>query len=45
MKKILLSALLLVATLPMFAQLNVQLHYDFADALYGDVGSGENEIS
>ena len=35
MKKILLSALLLVATLPMFAQLNVQLHYDFADALYG----------
>lgn len=35
MKKILLSALLWVATIPMFAQLNVQLHYDFADALYG----------
>lgn len=35
MKKILLSALLLVATLPMFAQLNVQLHYDFGHALYG----------
>jgi hypothetical protein len=24
-----------MATIPMFAQLNVQLHYDFADALYG----------
>lgn len=35
MKKILLSALLWMATIPMFAQLNVQLHYDFADALYG----------
>ena len=35
MKKILLFALLWMATIPMFAQLNVQLHYDFADALYG----------
>ena len=35
MKKIFLSILLFVATLPLFAQLNVQLHYDFADALYG----------
>ena len=35
MKKILLSTLLWMATIPMFAQLNVQLHYDFADALYG----------
>ena len=35
MKKILLSALLWMATIPMFAQLNMQLHYDFADALYG----------
>ena len=36
MKKILLSALLLVASLPIFAQLNVQLHYDFGDAFYGN---------
>ena len=36
MKKILLSALLFIVSLPMFAQLNVQLHYDFGDAFYGD---------
>ena len=36
MKKIFLSALLLVASLPIFAQLNVQLHYDFGDAFYGN---------
>ena len=36
MKKILLSTLMLITSLPIFAQLNVQLHYDFADALYGD---------
>lgn len=36
MKKIVLSVLLFVASLPMFAQLNVQLHYDFANALYGN---------
>ena len=36
MKKILLSALMLLASLPLLAQLNVQMHYDFADALYGD---------
>ena len=36
MKKIFLSALLLVSTLPIFAQLNVQLHYDFGDAFYGN---------
>ena len=35
MKKIFLSALLFIASLPMSAQLNVQLHYDFASALYG----------
>lgn len=36
MKKILLSAFLFIVSLPMFAQLNVQLHYDFGDAFYGD---------
>ena len=36
MKKILLSALLFIVSLPMLAQLNVQLHYDFGDAFYGD---------
>ena len=35
MKKILLSALMLIASLPILAQLNVQLHYDFGDAFYG----------
>ena len=35
MKKILLSAWLLVVSLPILAQLNLQFHYDFADALYG----------
>ena len=35
MKKILFSALLVLASLPAFAQLNVQMHYDFAKALYG----------
>ena len=36
MKKTLLSALLFIVSLPMLAQLNVQLHYDFGDAFYGD---------
>ena len=36
MKKIILITLLAIASLPMFAQLNVQLHHDFADALYGN---------
>ena len=36
MKKTLLSALLFIVSLPIFAQLNVQLHYDFGDAFYGD---------
>ena len=36
MKKILLSALLFIVSVPMLAQLNVQLHYDFGDAFYGD---------
>ena len=36
MKKILLSALLFIACLPMFAQLNVQMHYDFGKTIYGD---------
>ena len=36
MKNILLSALLFIACLPMFAQLNVQMHYDLGKAIYGD---------
>ena len=36
MKKILLSALLFIACLPMFAQLNVQMHYDFGNSIYGN---------
>ena len=36
MKKTLLSVLLFIVSLPIFAQLNVQLHYDFGDAFYGD---------
>ena len=36
MKKILFSALMLVATLPMLAQLNVQMHYDFGQTIYGE---------
>ena len=36
MKKILLSALLFIACLPMFAQLNVQMHYDLGKAIYGN---------
>ena len=36
MKKILFSALMLVATLPMLAQLNVQMHYDFGRTIYGE---------
>ena len=36
MKKTLLSAFLFIVSLPMLAQLNVQLHYDFGDAFYGD---------
>ena len=36
MKKILLSALLFIACLPMFAQLNVQMHYDLGKTIYGD---------
>lgn len=36
MKTILLSAVLFVATLPMFAQLNVQMHYDFGNIIYGN---------
>lgn len=35
MKKTLISALVLIASLPMFAQLNVQLHYDFGHNFYG----------
>ena len=33
MKKVLFSALLVLASLPAFAQLNVQMHYDFANGL------------
>ena len=36
MKRILLTALTILVSLPMLAQLNVQMHYDFADALYGN---------
>ena len=36
MKKILLSVFLFIVSLPMLAQLNVQLHYDFGDVFYGD---------
>ena len=36
MRKTLLSALLFIACLPMFAQLNVQMHYDFGKTIYGD---------
>ena len=36
MKRILLTTLTILASLPMLAQLNVQMHYDFADALYGN---------
>lgn len=36
MKRILFSVIFVMASLPMFAQLNVQMHYDFADALYGN---------
>ena len=36
MKKILLSVFLFIVSLPMLAQLNVQLHYDFGNAFYGD---------
>ena len=36
MKKTLLSVLLVIVSLPIFAQLNVQLHYDFGDVFYGD---------
>ena len=36
MKKTFLSFILIIASLPAFAQLNVQMHYDFADALYGN---------
>ena len=36
MKKILLSILMLTASLPILAQLNVQMNYDFGDAFYGD---------
>ena len=36
MKKTLLSALLFIACLPMFAQLNVQMHYDLGKTIYGD---------
>ena len=36
MKKIILSTLIFIATLPMFAQLNVQLHHDFGNTIYGN---------
>ena len=36
MKKTLLSALLFIACLPMFAQLNVQMHYDLGNGIYGN---------
>ena len=45
MKKILLSALLFIACLPMFAQLNVQMHYDFGKAIYGDELSNRPQLT
>ena len=36
MKKILFTALLFIASLPMFAQLNVQIHHDFGKTIMGD---------
>lgn len=36
MKRIILSTLLFSAILPIFAQLNLQLHYDFGHHIYGD---------
>ena len=45
MKKILLSALLLVATLPMSAQLNVQIHSDFGNTFYGNELSNRSHLT
>ena len=45
MKKVLLSALLFIACLPMFAQLNVQMHYDFGKAIYGDELSNRPQLT
>ena len=45
MKKILLSALLFIACLPMFAQLNVQMHYDFGKAIYGNELSNRPQLT
>ena len=36
MKKLIFTLITVLASLPMLAQLNVQMHYDFADALYGN---------
>ena len=36
MKRTILSTLLTLAVLPIFAQLNLQLHYDFGHHIYGD---------
>jgi len=36
MKRIILTILTVLVSLPKLAQLNVQMHYDFADALYGN---------
>lgn len=35
MKRILTAALLAITCIPMLAQLNVQMHYDFGNAIYG----------
>ena len=45
MKKILLSTLMLITSLPIFSQLNVQLHYDFADAFYRIVDCRGREVA
>lgn len=36
MKKILLTALFAIVSMQMFAQLNVQMHYDFGNTFYGN---------
>ena len=45
MKKIILSTLLMICALPMLAQLNVQLHYDFGKTIYGDQLSNRPQLT
>ena len=45
MKKIILSTLLMICALPILAQLNVQLHYDFGKTIYGDQLSNRPQLT